>query len=167
MLSQLQIRPATGNDIPAITDIYNHAILNTTATFDTEPRTVDDRMEWFHTHTEDHPVLVAVSQDIVIGWASISPFKKRDAYRYTVEDTLYVSSGYQGMGVGTALLDRVVRVAEMKSYRVIVAIITGGNEASLRLHRRFGFEKVGELHGVGWKSEQWLDVVYLQKTLCT
>ncbi len=165
MITDFQIRYATDEDVPQIARIYNQAIENTTATFDTEPKTIEDRMEWFRNRTDDHPVIVATIEGRIVGWAELKPFGKRRAYRYTVENAIYVAPEAQGRGIGSALMQRLIEIAEEKRFHVMLAQIVSENQSSIHLHKKFGFEQVGLLREVGRKFDRWLDIVTLEKTL--
>ena len=160
-----KIRPAEVEDLSAIADIYNEAILTSTATFDTEPRTLAEQGQWLRQHSHPCAVLVAIHGSEVIGWASLSPFRPKPAYRFTAEDSVYVRADFQGKEVGTLLLARLLEVAASNGFHTVVALIDGDNEASVRLHGRFGFQEVGRELEVGHKFGRWLDVVVMQKTL--
>ncbi|MCE5199767.1 MAG: N-acetyltransferase family protein [Armatimonadota bacterium] len=164
-MSGIIIRRANEADVTDITRIYNYAILNTTATFDIEPKTIEDRMQWFHRYGDEYPLIVATVDGKVAGWALIRPFGQRKAYRYTVENAVYVDCDYQGKGVGTALLSELISLATDKEYHVILALIVGGNESSIKLHEKFGFEQAGVMREVGCKFDRWLDIIILQKIL--
>ncbi len=159
------IREATAADIPAITTVYNQAVVGSTATFDTEPRTVEDRMEWLVEHDELHPVTVLERDGEVVGWASLSPVDDRKAWDHTVEISTYVDDGSHGTGVGKMLGEEIIERARALGHHVVVSRICGENEASLHLARKLGFETVGTMHEVGRKFERWLDVVILEKRL--
>ncbi len=165
MDNEISIRRASVDDLEDIARIYNWAILNTTSTFDVEPKTLDDRLVWFTKHTDDYPIVVAVIRDKVVGWGSIRPFGERQAYRRTVENAVYIDCDYQGRGVGTAILGELIEQAERLGYHVIMALVVGGNDASVRLHAKLGFEQVGVMREVGWKFGQWLDIILLEKIL--
>jgi phosphinothricin acetyltransferase len=153
--------------LPAIRDIYNHAIRTTAATFDLEERTMDDRAAWLKDRGPAHPVLVAVDDgDAVLGWASLSPYDKvRAAYARTVEDSIYVRPEAHGRHVGSLLLGALMEAAHTAGHHAIIARITGGNAASVRLHERFGFATVGTLREVGRKFGQWHDVLLMQAVI--
>jgi len=164
-MSKLQIRPAREDDVSAITEIYNHAIRNTTATFDTVEKSVDDRRQWLAEHDECYPVVVALASRKVVGWGSLSRYGERPAWRFTVENAVYVSPDFQGHGVGKRILEHLVCAAESLGYRAIIAQVVAGNEASYRVHESCGFETVGVLKQVGHKFDQWLDVVLMERDL--
>lgn len=165
-MSRFQVVRAREEHLPAITEIYNEAVLNSTATFDTEPKTLEDRRRWFQAHGAPYPVLVAVAPTgKVAAWASLGPYSDRPAYRFTVEDSLYVRPEYQGQGLGSRLLGTLVELAGEIGYHTIVARVVDGNVASLAVHRKCGFEAVGTLRAVGYKFDRWLDVTFLQRLL--
>jgi phosphinothricin acetyltransferase len=159
----LLIRPATAHDVPFITDIYNDAVLNTTATFDTEIKTLDDRLAWYESHDENHPVICAEVDGKVAGFASLSPWSDRCAYRLTSEVSVYVAPGFRGIGIGKRLLEQLVFHAEKTGMHYLLARITEGNEASLHLHAQYGFRHVGVMTQVGYKFGKFLNVHLMEK----
>jgi phosphinothricin acetyltransferase len=165
-MANVIVRRAGREDCPAILEIYNEAVLSTTASYDLEPRSLNHRLAWFDDHQKnDYPVFVAEAGGAVIGWSSLSRFHDRYGYRFTVENSVYVAAPQRGRGVGALLLDPLIDTARARQFHVIVAGIDAANEASIRLHARFGFEKVGHLKQVGHKFDRWLDVIYMQLTL--
>jgi len=161
----VNVRLAQLKDLPAISDIYNDAVLNTTASYDYEPRSMDHRLAWYELHQkQDLPVYVA-EEDGVIGWSSLSKYHDRVGYRFTVEDSVYIAEPHRGKGVGKALLAPLIEAARKRDLRAIIGAIDADNQASIRLHARFGFEKVGHFKKVGFKFERWLDVVYMELLL--
>jgi phosphinothricin acetyltransferase len=159
------IRPAEGADLLAIADIYTDAVLNSTATFDVEPWTPEQRDQWFREHGHPYAVVVAARGPDVVGWAALSPFQRKPAYRFAAESSLYVQAECRGEGIGTLLLARLLDVAAGNGFHSVLARIVGDNPASLRLHRRFGFRRVGVEREVGYKFDRWLDVIVVQKLL--
>jgi phosphinothricin acetyltransferase len=159
----VKIRPATENDLPAINDIYNEAVLTTTATFDTQPRTLAVQREWLTAHNDLYPVLVADVEQAVVGWASLSRWSPKPGYAPTAEVSLYVSSIYRGNGFGKTLMAEILVAGEQSGFHTVLARIVEGNEASIRLHHSFGFELVGVIREVGQKFGRWLDVYLMQK----
>ena len=157
------VRLAAAADLPAILDIYNDAVLHSTATFDTEPRTMDEQEGWLRGHAHPYAVLVAEAGGAVVGWACLSPFRPKPAYRFTAEDSVYVRRDVRADGIGRLLLERLLEVAAGNGFHSVVGLIVGDNPASLRLHRRLGFRRVGVEREVGYKFERWLDVVVMQK----
>ncbi len=167
------VRTAEVQDVPRIAEIYNQAILRTTATFDIEPKSEEVMRAWLAHHDARHPVLVAsvdtggsaVGREQVIGWSSLSRWSERSAYDGTVEISLYVDEAYRGRGVGTRLFARAVEFARDEQYHVIVSRIAGDNDVSLRLHDRFGFSFIGTMREVGLKFGRLLDVHLYQLLL--
>jgi len=166
-MSDLVIRSGIPEDVGDLTRIYNSAILNTTATFDIVPKTVEERIGWFESHSDDYPLLVADLDGRAVGWAEIRPYGTRAAYRHTVENAVYVDERYQGRGIGAALLEALLEAAKKRNHHAVIALIVGGNEASERLHIRHGFELVGCMREVGRKFDRWLDVLVYEKILDT
>ncbi len=165
-MTNLRVVKATEEHLPAITAIYNDAVLNSTATFDTEPKTLDDRRRWLAGHGEAHPVLVALDRaGNVLAWGSLSPYSDRLAYRFTVEDSLYVHPEARGRGVGQLLLGKIVESARERGYHTVIAKVVDGNAPSLAIHHKHGFEVIGTMREVGHKFGRWLDVTLLQRIL--
>jgi phosphinothricin acetyltransferase len=165
MIQDVSIRTAGLPDLGAITEIYNEAILTTTATFDTEPKDTSDRLEWFSAHGDRHPILVAVVHQRVIGWASISKWSDRQAYDDTGETSVYVKSEFRGQGIGNRLMQATISEATRLKFHTLIARIAEGSEESLHLHRRYGYVDVGTLKEVGRKFGKLLDVHILQRIL--
>ncbi len=163
----MNIRPASRNDLPAILEIYNEAVLNTTATYDYDPRTLEHRVAWFEDHEKhDYPVFVAVVEDDrIAGWSSLNRYHDRNGYQFTTENSVYVAADQRGKGVGTLLMPPLIQAARERGLHAILAGIDAQNEASIRLHVNFGFEKVAHFRQVGFKFGRWLDVVYMERLL--
>lgn len=160
----MRIRRAAPRDLAAIRDIYNDAIEKTTATFDTEPKTLADRRKWLAAH-RGYPVLVAEEGGAVVGWASLSRWSDRCAYSGTAENSVYVAEAARGRGIGVALLKALVAEARKMKLHTIVARVSEGNPASIKLHRAFGFRKTGVMREVGRKFGRVLDVTMMQLML--
>ena len=160
--SGISVRSATLGDLPAITDIYNEAILTTTATFDTETKTLEQQRAWFAEHSERYPIVVAEVEGEVRGWASVSPWSDRCAYSFTAEESVYVAEHARGKGIGRLLLAAAIELACGAGLHTLIARIADGNPASFRLHESLGFEKVGIMREVGRKFGKLLDVHILQ-----
>jgi phosphinothricin acetyltransferase len=161
----VMIRRAELADAPAITDIYNEAILTTTATFDIEPKSVDERMQWLQSHDERHPVFVAVMDGGVVGWVSLTHWSERAAYDDTAETSFYVLSTHRGRGIGGKLKDAIIEEARRLRYHTLIARVAEGNHESIHLNERAGFVHVGTLKEVGRKFDRLLDVHIMQKML--
>lgn len=159
------IRRASVNDLETIISIYNEAIVSTTATFDTEPKTVQERMEWFHDHDERHPIFVAELGSLVVGWVSLSRWSERRAYDDTAEVSIYIDAGHRRRGFGSALMKSIIVEAERMKYHSLIARIAEPGEGSLRLTGQFDFARVGTLKEAGRKFGKYLDVILLQKML--
>lgn len=158
----IQVRQAREEDIPAITFIYNEAILNSTATFDTEVKTEADRMKWLRQHDEKHPVLVAEKEGKVVGWASLTRWSDRSAYDSTAESSVYVHPDYRKQGIGKNLMEILVLEGQRAGLHSLLARITHGNEHSIYLHERLGYVLAGTLREVGVKFGEFQDVHLLQ-----
>lgn len=166
----VDVRRATRADLQRITEIYNQAILHTTATFDTDPKTTEQMEQWFGHHDDEHPVTVATvrhrapralpdaDRQTVIGWASISAWSDRCAYSRTAELSLYVDEQFHGRGAGRALFERMLDDAPKLGFHTLISRIAGENDVSIHLHERFGFEHIGTMREVGMKFGRLLDV---------
>ena len=165
MVAKTTIRSAVVTDCPAISDIYNHYVLNDTCTYQEEPDLLEDREKWFKEHGPQHPVIVAEVGSGIVGWASLSPFHKRTAYRFTVENSIYLHPDWRQRGIGSQLLRELIDHAKALGYRTIIATISSEQKGSIKIHENFGFVEVGRFKGIGFKFSKWLDVVYLQLDL--
>jgi phosphinothricin acetyltransferase len=157
------VRHATENDLPRILEIYNDVILHTTAVYDYEPHTLEMRRQWFELKKEQgFPVFVADENGLVAGLSSIGPFRAWAAYKYSVENSVYVASEYRGRGIGKLLIPPLINSAKEMKLHTIIAGIDASNEASLNLHENFGFREVAHFKEVGYKFNRWLDLKFLQ-----
>ena len=161
------VRDATDDDLGRILEITNEAIAHTTANWSLEPTTLDERREWFREHRDrGDPILVAEAVDgCVVGFSAYGPFRTKAGYRHTVEHSIYVDASVRGRGIGTLLLGALIERAIAARAHVMIGGIAGGNEASIRLHARFGFTKVAHLEQVGRKFDRWLDLIFVQRIL--
>jgi phosphinothricin acetyltransferase len=159
----LVVRPAKLDDLPAITAIYNEAILTTDATFDIEPKTVAEQIAWFTNHGPKYPILVAELDGAVVGWASLSAWSDRCAYSDTAENSLYVKQEYRNRGIGRRLLENLMQEGERAGLHTVIARITEGNVESIHLHESVGFEHIGVMREVGRKFDRLLDVCLMQR----
>jgi phosphinothricin acetyltransferase len=165
MSTTVLIRPATEIDLPAIDAIYNHYVLHSTCTYQEEPTTADERRQWFASLGPTHPVTVATVDGDVVGWAALAPFKQRSAYRWTVENSVYVHPTQLRRGIGRSLLHDQINRATSLGLHSIIAVIDAEQSGSIALHAQCGFKHAGQLREAGFKFGRWLDVVYLQRTL--
>jgi L-amino acid N-acyltransferase YncA len=156
------IRAASRADADSIREIYNEAVLSTTATFDTEPRSASDQMAWFEHHDARHPILVVEIGGTVAGWASLSPWSDRKAYNWTAEISVYVASAWRHRGLGRALIVAILEAAARYKLHTVLARVVEGNPVSRALHVSAGFSSVGVMHEVGYKFDQFLNVELLE-----
>lgn len=158
------IRKAETKDLNALLDIYNYEVENGVATFDLHPKTREQWEVWFSLHNrENHPLIVAEQDGGAVGYASLSSYREKEAYRTTVELSLYVSPNHRRQGIATELMEVLLELAKKDdSIHTVVSVITGGNEASIKLHKRFGFTFCGTLHEVGVKFGRYLDIVHYE-----
>lgn len=160
------IRDAVPADLAAIRDIYNDAVLNTTAIWNEQPVDLDNRQAWFSARqAQAYPVLVAVEDDQVTGYASYGDWRPFEGFRYSVEHSVYVRNDQRGKGLGPRLMQALIERAREGGKHVMVAAIESGNAASIRLHERLGFITTGQMPQVGIKFGRWLDLTFMQLTL--
>ena len=158
------IRIAEEQDMPRLLDIYNYEVLNGVATFDLHPKSMEDRMGWFLEHNKDnHPLIVAEEDGRAVGYATLSPYRDKEAYAATVELSVYVDPAYRRRGVARRLMADILAEARGRDdINTVISVITDGNEASVKLHEEFGFVYSGTLKAVGEKFGRKLDVVNYQ-----
>jgi L-amino acid N-acyltransferase YncA len=162
----ITMRPAVESDAADIARIYNQAVENTTATFDTEVQSPEKRLAWLRAHADPrHPVLVAELDGKVVGWASLSSWSDRCAYAASVEASAYVDEAHQGGGLGRALSAAVLEAGRAAGVHAVLGRICTENVASIAMSKKLGFTEVGVLHEVGFKFGRWLDVMMLEKLL--
>ncbi len=163
----MTIRPATRADCPAILAIYNDAVLTTTATYDYEPRTLEQRQAWFDDHERGGYAVFVAENDAgrIVGWSALNRYHDRPGYRFSSENSVYIAADARGKGLGKLLLAPLIDAARAKGLHAIIAAIDATNEASIRLHVKFGFVQVGHFKQVGFKFDRWLDVVYMELLL--
>ena len=161
------IRDAVHADLPAIREIYNDAVLNTTAIWNEQAVDLGNRQTWFSARqAQAYPILVIVDRnDAVLGYASFGDWRPFDGFRHTVEHSVYVRSDQRGNGLGPQLMTTLIERAKTCGKHVMVAAIESGNAASIRLHERAGFSITGQMQQVGTKFGRWLDLTFMQLTL--
>lgn len=166
-MSDVLIRPAAAADLPAITAIYDHAVRTGTATFELTPPDLADMTTRFGNLTgAGFPYVVAIADGQVMGYAYAGPYRPRPAYRFTVENSIYLDPSFHRRGVGSLLLERLIAECEARGFRQMIAVIgDSANAASIGVHTRAGFEMVGVHRNVGFKFGRWLDTVMMQREL--
>jgi L-amino acid N-acyltransferase YncA len=165
--ARVALRAARDADLDQIAAIWNHEVLGTDATTDTEPRSSSAQREWLARHTERYPVVVAVAADheTVLAYGALSPYLAKPAFARTVEDSVYVERSHRGAGLGGLILAELIRRARELEHHSILARITARNSASLRLHARHGFEVIGTERESAYKLGRWHDVTIMQRRL--
>lgn len=160
------IRCAKPNDLNSILEIYNEAILNTTAVYDYKPHTIEDRISWHKDKMSNgFPILVFEVSNLVVGFSTFGPFRAWPAYKYTIEHSVYVQESHQGKHIGTALLKELIKIANAKGYATMVAGIDASNEVSRMMHEKLGFNHCGTIQRAGYKFGKWLDLSFYQHQL--
>ncbi len=156
----MKIRKACEQDFYSLLEIYNYEVENGVATLDLVPKTEAQWRGWFDNHNiENHPLIVAEIGGECAGYASLSQYREKEAYKTTTELSVYVSPSYRKQGVATALMDKIIRMArDDETIHTVVSVITSGNEASVKLHKKFGFEFCGTIREVGMKFGKYLDI---------
>ncbi len=163
-----ELRDATTRDIPYMLEIYNHYVANSTVTFDEDLLTLREmRTKFAHVEALGYPWIVAVSpRGVLLGYAYVTPWKPKAAYRYTVENSIYLGPASIGRGVGKALMAELLPRAQAAGVKEVIAVIADkGAEPSVALHRSFGFTEIGHMGKVGFKFGRWLGTYLLQKSL--
>ena len=152
-----------------ILDIFNDAILNSTALYDYKLRGMDSMVNWFNDKkAHNFPVIGIVDdQNILLGFGSFGTFRVRPAYKYTVETSIYIHKDHRGKGLGKIMLSEIIKNAKIQDYHCLVAAIDSSNEVSVKLHQAFGFEFSGRIKQVGYKFSKWLDLDFYQLILDT
>lgn len=162
------IRNANENDLPQLLEIYNDIILNTTAIYQYQPHRLETRKEWFTTKQQQgFPVYVAEDNDHIVGFSTLGTFRNWQAYKYSVENSVYVATEQRGKGIGKLLLPPVINAAKQMQMHTVIAGIDATNMVSLKLHKNFGFQEVAHFRQVGYKFGRWLDLKFLQLILET
>ena len=154
------IRIAQEDGVPYLLDIYNHEVLHGEATFDINPRTLSERLDWYYAHNiSNHPLIVAVEDGHAVGYACLSPYRVKEAYAATVELSVYVHRDYRKRGIARKLTLHILNLArEDERIHTVVSVITGGNQASIHLHEELGFLHCGTIKEVGVKFGRYLDI---------
>jgi L-amino acid N-acyltransferase YncA len=166
-MAPLEIRPAATADLPFVTDIYRHAVLYGTATFELIPPDLAEMTRRFDTLMEGgFPYFTAALDGRVVGYAYAGAYRPRPAYRFTVENSVYLEPAIHRRGIGLQLLQRLITESEARGYRQMVAVIgDSANAGSIGVHTKCGFQMIGTHPDVGFKFERWLDTVMMQRAL--
>jgi phosphinothricin acetyltransferase len=168
MPQDIFVRRTAASDLPAITAIYGEAVRAGPASFELEaPDTPEMTRRWRNRVAKGYPHIVAVRDDAVVGYAYASRFRTSSAYRFMVEDSIFIAPEAQGAGLGRALLTELIKLCEGLGYRQMIALIAGGtgNPSSIRLHDRLGFRQVGSIEGSAFKHGQWIDTLLMLRAL--
>jgi L-amino acid N-acyltransferase YncA len=167
-MSTTIIRPARETDLEDITGIYADAVVNGTASYELDPPALDEMRRRYRSLTEGGlPYIVAENNNAIVGYAYAGPFRPRPAYRFIVEDSVYVAPQAKGRGIGCALMQHLIAETQSLGFRQMIAVIGDGrpDSASVRLHEALGFRHSGRLEGSGYKHGRWLDTVFMQLSL--
>jgi L-amino acid N-acyltransferase len=157
------VRFATEADLPAMLEIYNDIIVNTTAVWHEEPHTLQMRKDWFlQRQQQGFPIFVAEEDGQILGFSTIGPFRPWHGYRFTVENSIYINSNCRGKGVANMLMPPLIKAATELKLHAIVAGIEAENIASIKLHEKFGFVEVAHFKQVGFKFGRWMDLKFLE-----
>lgn len=163
---EITIRPAALTDLPAILEIVNYAILNTTAIYDYEARTLEEQKIWFEEkQTSQFPLIVAELTDEVVGFGTFGTFRIKVGYRFTIEHSVYVNDKAIGKGIGKLILQKLIDLAKGQNYHSMIGVIDASNSGSIEFHKKFGFVEAGVLKQAGYKFDKWLDVSLMQLLL--
>ncbi|MDR4172373.1 GNAT family N-acetyltransferase [Bacillus nitratireducens] len=160
------IREAMKKDVTFILDIYNDAILNSTAVYAYKPVTLENRIDWYEQKKADgYPILVYELDNKVVGFATFGPFRAWPAYKYSVEHSVYIDREYRKNGIGSSLMEELITIAKEREYMTLIAGIDAENEKSIALHKNFGFVYSGIIKKAGYKFNGWLDLAFYQLEL--
>ncbi len=165
---EFSLRDARPEDLPHVREIYNHYVANSTVTFDEDAMTLREwRSKYAYLHKLGMPFIVAESPSgQILGYALVSPWKQKRAYRYTVENSIYLGAASTGKGLGPVLMQELIDRSKAAGLKEMIAVIADkGAEASIKMHENFGFEEIGRMGRVGYKFDRWLGTVLMQKSL--
>lgn len=162
----ISIRPATAEDMSSVLEIVNHEILNSTSIYDYEPRTLGQQIAVFK-DKKDHncPFIVAEKNNAIVGFGTYGPFRFKEAYKFTVEHSVYVHKDYTGNGIGSTLLKELIEMARLQKMHAMIGVIDSENTGSISFHERLGFKRAGQLKETGYKFNRWLDSVFVELIL--
>jgi phosphinothricin acetyltransferase len=159
----MTIRPAEERDLESILDIMNDSILHSTANYFYDVRSSEYINGWFkEKRAENTPVLVSDLKGNVVGYATYSIFRPRDAYKFSAEHSIYIHQDFRNKGIGSQLMGSIIEAAKAQNFHTLIAGIDADNKGSINFHKKFGFEEVAHFHEVGFKFDRWLDLIFMQ-----
>ena len=163
---EIKLRNYKVTDTQAILDIINYNIINSTALYDYNPRTIEQQISIFEDKLKkDFPIIVATADERVVGFGYYSEFRFREAYKFTVEHSVYVANDFHGKGIGKLLIIELIRLAKQQKLHTMIGVIDAENENSIRFHEQFGFKTAGIVKETGYKFDRWLHSVIMQLML--
>jgi phosphinothricin acetyltransferase len=163
---EIKIRPYRTEDIQAILDIINYTILNSTALYDYEPRSLENQITIFDGKLKKgFPIIVAIENDVVVGFGYYSEFRFREAYKFTVEHSIYAHPNHIGKGIGKMIMENLLHLAKDQKLHTMIGVIDSENQSSIDFHEKFGFEIVGTIKDSGFKFDRWVHSVFMQKMI--
>ncbi len=163
---EIKIRPYQIEDAPIVLEIINYNILNATALYDYEPRTLENQVVILEEKlSKGFPVIVATENETVVGFGYYSEFRFREAYKFTVEHSVYAHPNHLGKGIGKSILENLILLAKAQKLHTMIGVIDAENQSSIEFHKKFGFEIAGTIKESGFKFNRWLDSVFMQKML--
>jgi len=163
---EIKLRNYKVTDTQAILDIINYNIINSTALYDYNPRTIEQQISIFEDKLKkDFPIIVATANEHVVGFGYYSEFRFREAYKFTVEHSVYVANDFHGKGIGKLLIIELIQLAKQQKLHTMIGVIDAENESSIRFHEQFGFKTAGIVKETGYKFDRWLHSVIMQLML--
>lgn len=163
---EIKIRPYQIDDAPGILEIINYNILNSTALYDYEPRTLENQVSILDEKlSKGFPIIVATENEMVVGFGYYSEFRFREAYKFTVEHSVYAHPNHLEKGIGKLILENLIHLAKVQKLHTMIGVIDAENKGSIEFHKKFGFEIVGTIKESGYKFNRWLHSVFMQKML--
>jgi L-amino acid N-acyltransferase YncA len=163
---EIKIRPYQLEDTQAILEIINYNILNSTALYDYEPRTLENQIAIFDDKLKKgFPIIVATENETIVGFGYYSEFRFREAYKFTVEHSVYAHPNHIGKGIGKLILENLIHLAKAQNLHTMIGVIDAENQSSIAFHKKFGFEIAGTIKDSGFKFDRWLHSVFMQKIL--
>lgn len=163
---EIKIRPYRAEDVQAILDIINYNILNSTALYDYEPRSLENQIAIFDDKLKKgFPIIVATENEVVVGFGYYSEFRFREAYKFTVEHSVYAHPNHIGKGTGKLIMESLIDLAKAQKLHTMIGVIDSENQSSIDFHEKFGFEIVGTIKDSGFKFDRWLHSVFMQKMI--